>query len=116
MTGPGRNYGKNYGEADIVTTPTQTAANLLKEGNFLKPVYPLSCGINRQKFHPGYATGYLRKRYQLPSKPLMLYVGRLDKEKNLADIFNQSLARFPRPAPHISSLPAKVLKKNDYAP
>ena len=74
----------------IVTTPTATAAGLLKDIHFPKPVLAISNGIDLQKFNPTNNGAYLRQRWGLPDKPLLLYVGRLDKEKNL-DLVLKSL-------------------------
>jgi glycosyltransferase involved in cell wall biosynthesis len=73
-----------YGRADRVTTPTRTAANLLHAVGLQKDVQAISCGIDDTVFHPGPRDEELLKRYGIPTdKPLLLYVGRLDKEKNL---------------------------------
>jgi len=69
---------------DIVTTPTRTAANLLKHVGFQKEVFAISCGIDRRLFQPSASGGPLKKRYNLPeNKKILLTVGRLDKEKNI---------------------------------
>ena len=47
---------------DAVTTPTQTAANLLTEHGFTKPVQVISNGIDLEKFNPNYDTQALRKK------------------------------------------------------
>jgi glycosyltransferase involved in cell wall biosynthesis len=73
-----------YNEVDVVTTPTQTAAKLLKRIGFTKEVIPVSCGIDLTKYNPRNKSGYLAKRYHIPTNiPVILYVGRLDKEKNV---------------------------------
>jgi 1,2-diacylglycerol 3-alpha-glucosyltransferase len=72
-----------YEKLDFVTTPTKTAADLLKKYGFSKPVLALSNGIDMSRFHPGQNGDYLKERYHLPDKPTLLYVGRLDKEKNV---------------------------------
>lgn len=68
---------------DKVTTPTETAAKLLRKENIHKEVNVISCGVDLNKFHPGHDAQFLRQRYQIPPKPILLYTGRLDKEKNL---------------------------------
>lgn len=70
-----------------VTTPTETAAQLLKKANFQHEVHVISCGIDLQKFHPNQDAQLIRNRFKIPHKPTMLYTGRLDKEKNLATVF-----------------------------
>jgi glycosyltransferase involved in cell wall biosynthesis len=76
-------FRKIFEELHAVTTPTKTAAGLLKDVNLTKPVVPISNGIDLQKFHPNNDGNYLKQRYDLPNKPVLLYVGRLDKEKNI---------------------------------
>lgn len=70
-------------KCDIVTTPTNTAARLLTESGFPKPVKVISNGIDLKKFHIGRNGVYLEKKYDLPKVPRLLYVGRLDPEKNV---------------------------------
>ncbi len=67
-----------------VTTPTETAAQLLRQENIQKEVQVISCGVDLKKFHPEQDAEFLRTRYNIPHKPILLYTGRLDKEKNLA--------------------------------
>lgn len=68
---------------DAVTTPTETAAKLLKNLHLKKEVHTISCGVDLQKFRPNQECDTLRQRFSIPSKPTVLYTGRLDKEKNL---------------------------------
>lgn len=68
---------------DIVTTPTKSAAKLLEQFGLNKKIHVISCGIDLKKFHPDQEANSLRTRFQIPQKPILLYTGRLDKEKNL---------------------------------
>ena len=68
---------------DVVTTPTQTAVKLLEQTELKKEIYPVSCGIDLQKFKPAQDAEFLRQQFNIPVKPTLLYTGRLDKEKNL---------------------------------
>lgn len=87
------NWLKNFGwkqcikvfeRLDYVTTPTKTAAELLKKAGFGKNVEPVSCGIDLLRFNPENDGSYLKKIYAIPADgPVMLYVGRLDKEKKI---------------------------------
>jgi len=72
-----------FEKVDAVTTPTQIGANLLTKIGLSKTITPLSCGIDLDIFHPRNDGEYLREKYNLPGKTLMLYLGRLDKEKNI---------------------------------
>ena len=89
-----------YEKLDFVTTPTKTAADLLKKHGFSKPVLALSNGIDTKRFYPGQNGAYLKERYHIPDKPVLLFVGRLDKEKNV-DLVLRALASIdPKIAPH----------------
>jgi 1,2-diacylglycerol 3-alpha-glucosyltransferase len=76
-------FRKIFEQLQVVTTPTKTAAALLKEVNLTKPAIAVSNGVDLKKFRPDNSGDYLRKRYILPDKPILLYVGRLDREKNI---------------------------------
>lgn len=78
-----QDFKRYYEQADVITTPTATAAALLQHIGLQQKVRVISCGIDQAMFHPHHDTTYLKTRYRLPDKPFLLYVGRLDKEKNL---------------------------------
>ncbi len=73
-------------QLDAVTTPTETAARYLRASGFPKPVRAISNGVNLCDFNPGVSAAGVRRKYLLPDKPLLLYVGRLDPEKNVCDL------------------------------
>jgi 1,2-diacylglycerol 3-alpha-glucosyltransferase len=80
-----------FAQLDFVTTPTRTAAALLKEAGLNKDVMPISCGIDLERFSPNNDGSYLKRSFAIPnSKPVLLYVGRLDKEKRI-DLILQAL-------------------------
>jgi glycosyltransferase involved in cell wall biosynthesis len=73
-----------YQHLDIITTPTKTAAGLIKSLGLKNQVLAISCGVDLKRFNPKIKGDYLKKRYQIaPSKPVILFVGRLDKEKKI---------------------------------
>ncbi|MFH0819262.1 MAG: glycosyltransferase [Patescibacteria group bacterium] len=76
-------FKKVYNNIDYITTPTKTAVAILKSIGFNKKVIPISCGIDLKRFNPQNNGNYLRKKYHLPNKSVLLFVGRLDKEKNI---------------------------------
>jgi 1,2-diacylglycerol 3-alpha-glucosyltransferase len=80
-----RGFRSVFDRLDFITTPTQTAANLLVKTGFDRPVTAISCGIDLEKFKPEQKEKIdeIRKKYGLQNKPTFLYVGRLDKEKNV---------------------------------
>lgn len=75
-------------QVDAVTTPTQTAAQLLKKAHLRKEVHAISCGVDLQKFKPGQDAQQIRQRFSIPEKPILLYTGRLDQEKNLSMVMH----------------------------
>ncbi len=69
---------------EYVTTPTQTALNLLYERGLRAPARPISNGIDLQKFSPGPLEPEVLQRFNLPTEqPLMLHVNRLSEEKRI---------------------------------
>jgi len=79
-----RRFVKVFEQLDFVTTPTKTAAALLAKAGLNKEVVPISCGIDLERFKPTNDGEYLRQRFAIPSdRPVLLYVGRLDKEKRI---------------------------------
>lgn len=75
-----------FEEIDIVTTPTETAAQLLHQIGLRKEVIAISCGIDLGRFCPSakIIDPALKCKYNIPGKrQLLLYVGRLDKEKHI---------------------------------
>lgn len=80
-----------YQKLDILTTPTKTAAELIRNNGFQKNIYIISCGIDLKIFNQKNNGVYLKNRYNLPAKPILLYTGRIDKEKNI-DIILKALS------------------------
>lgn len=73
-----------YKQLDIITVPTKIAADLIKNLGLKNPIITISCGVDLDRFNPKNNGGYLKKRYQIPaSKLVVLFVGRVDKEKNI---------------------------------
>ena len=82
---------KVFEQLDFVATPTRTAATLLKNAGLGKDIVPISCGVDLERFKPTNDGLYLKQRFGIPnSKPVLLYVGRLDKEKRI-DVILRSL-------------------------
>lgn len=81
-----RDFAKVFNKVPFVTTPTEIAANLIRPHLFV-PVIPVTCGIDLEKFNPKNDGVYLQKRYAIPKeKPILLFVGRLDAEKNIDQV------------------------------
>ena len=86
-----RQFVRIFKQLDFVTTPTKTAAALLKKAGFSKDVMPISNGVDLERFKPTNDGLYLKRIFAVPiNKPVLLYVGRLDKEKRI-DIILRAL-------------------------
>jgi 1,2-diacylglycerol 3-alpha-glucosyltransferase len=76
-----------YDQLMLVTTPTETAARLIRP--LLKAeVVAVSSGIDLKKFEPRQNISRIRFRYEIPDKPILLFVGRLDPEKKLDEVLD----------------------------
>lgn len=88
-----------YKHLNVITTPTKTAASLIENLGLKNPIIPISCGVDLNKFNTKNNDSYLKKRYKIANaKPIVLFVGRLDKEKNIDVIikaFSNILASTP---------------------
>ena len=67
---------------DKVATPTETAASYLRDLGFHREIHTISNGVDTRRFKPGAAPD-LRRRLALDDRPVVLYTGRLDAEKEM---------------------------------
>lgn len=74
-----------FNKIDFVTAPTITGIAILQANGVKTPMQVLSNGIDLAQFHKVSEKKQqaLHTRLQLPDTPLVLYVGRLDKEKRV---------------------------------
>jgi len=72
-----------YSTSNAVTAPSM-AMKMLMEKNGIRPVEYLPNGIDVNRFRPGGAGKLLKRRLGLQKNKVILTVGRLVKEKNLA--------------------------------
>ena len=72
-----------YNLVDWATVPTQTGAAMYQQKGLNIPITSISNGVNTDMFKPTNDGEYLRKRFHLPKKPLILYTGRINQEKNV---------------------------------
>jgi glycosyltransferase involved in cell wall biosynthesis len=80
-----------YGRTRGVSAPTRTAGVMLEP--WLKADVPaISNGIDLKRFNPQNDPAPAREKYNLPQKPTLLFVGRLDKEKNV-DVVLRAVAQ-----------------------
>jgi 1,2-diacylglycerol 3-alpha-glucosyltransferase len=70
------------GKAYDVSSPTVTS-NTFIEPWIGRKLPAISNGIDLKRFNPGNDPAPARIKYNLPQKPTLLFVGRLDKEKNV---------------------------------
>lgn len=84
-------------QADLVLAPSEGLAARLRTQGVRRPVAVLPTGVDLERFRPGDQVA-ARAALALPSGPLCLYVGRLDREKNLVfllEAFEGVAARHP---------------------
>ncbi|MFN8439696.1 MAG: glycosyltransferase [Caldilineaceae bacterium] len=75
-----------YNQLSAVSTPTETAAAILRSQRIHVPVTAISCGVELERFHPRPTLDRLeiRQKYKIAAdKLIFLYVGRIDREKDL---------------------------------
>ena len=74
-----------FNQVLLVTTPTETGTRLISP-KLNTSVVAISSGINMDEYNPLGNTDALKEKYNLPDKPVLLYVGRLDPEKRIEEI------------------------------
>lgn len=82
-----------YNKCDQVITPTETFAKQIRDWGVAVPVQAVSNGIEIDKFLKKYSHDELeefRQKYHLPENPLILYLGRVDKDKS-CDVIVRSI-------------------------
>jgi 1,2-diacylglycerol 3-alpha-glucosyltransferase len=87
-----------FNQADVVTTPTETAADILRCEELKVVVHAISCGVDVERFRPDARVDRteMRTNYGLdPQCTVFLYVGRVEAEKRL-DVLLHALKRLDR--------------------
>lgn len=69
--------GRIFGKADAVTAPTPRAVELLQRSAGLVDAFPVSCGIDAERYHRAPESGPV---------PTVLFVGRMDQEKRVDEL------------------------------
>lgn len=82
-----------FNKVDFVTAPTMTGIAILRAHEIKPQTEAVSNGIDLQQFAipPKEQQEVLREKYHLPTVPIVLYIGRLDKEKRV-EILIESLS------------------------
>jgi len=86
--------------ADLVVAPSAGLAARLRAQGVRQPIAVVPTGVDVDRFRPGHRAA-ARAALGLPAPPLLLYVGRLDREKNvgfLLDAFARVAAVHPEVA------------------
>lgn len=94
-------FANRQSKSDFVTMPTKQAIYSLLEGrDFKVPVAAVSNGVDLSAFKPGEAAEALYQKYNVKKDvPVVLYVGRVDPEKNVAAVltaFRETLKTVPK--------------------
>lgn len=71
-----------FSRAKVLSAPTKTASDIMQP-HLNQPMHAISNGIDLTRFTPTNDSGPAKRQYTLPDKPTLLFVGRLDKEKNV---------------------------------
>jgi glycosyltransferase involved in cell wall biosynthesis len=79
-----------FNQCDHAVVPTQTGADMFQEHGLEVNITPISNGIDNQRFTPSNDGAYLRKQFNVPDKPIVLYTGRINEEKSL-DVFIKAI-------------------------
>lgn len=80
-------FSKVYNQILLVTTPTETGARLIRPRLNVK-VMAISSGIDLNQFNPFGSPERIRSKYNIPDKPVLLFVGRIDLEKHIEEVLH----------------------------
>ncbi len=80
-----RRFTRVYNQLLLVTTPSETAANLIRP-KLKVDILSISSGIDLTQFNPNGNADFVRDKYNIPNKPILLYAGRVDPEKKLEEV------------------------------
>jgi glycosyltransferase involved in cell wall biosynthesis len=83
--------------ADLVLAPSEAVAARLRAQGVRRPVETLPTGVDLERFRPGDRRAARQALGLAPGDPVALYVGRIDREKNLG-LLLEGVARARVPA------------------
>ncbi len=72
-----------YNQCDRVVAPSESALRALKKLGVTAPLQAVSNGVDLHRFFIYFPLDEYRQKYALPDRPLVLYVGRIDKDKSI---------------------------------
>jgi len=87
-----------FNQLDAVTAPSRTAAEILRREGLITQVFPVSCGVDLDRFHPDpdLDRQAVLKQYGVdPTQTTFLFVGRVDGEKRI-DLLLQAMHQLKR--------------------
>jgi len=79
-----KKFANTYNRLTVVTTPSEWAADLIRP-KLKVPVITISSGIDLSAFRPDGNGQWVKEKFGIPDKPVLLFVGRLDPEKKLEE-------------------------------
>ncbi len=79
-----KKFERVYNQVRLVTTPSTWAVNLIQP-RLKNQVLAVSSGIDLQGFNPVGSCNSVKKKFSIPCKPILLFVGRLDPEKKIGE-------------------------------
>lgn len=86
-----RKYLSNfYNKCEYITCPTKTVAKDLLTWGVKSPIVPISNGVDLDRFFSFSNIKDIYLKYHLPSNPIVLYAGRVDKDKQI-QVFIESI-------------------------
>jgi glycosyltransferase involved in cell wall biosynthesis len=90
-----RDLGRVFGKADAVTAPTPRAVELLAGSAGLRDAFPVSCGIDLDRYHDA---AHNDAEHHDDAAPRILFVGRMDQEKHVDELI-RAVAALPAHVP-----------------
>ena len=90
-----KKFTKVFNQAKLVTSPTETGAKMIR-CRLNVPVIPVSNGINLKRFSEKHNLPDIRAKYNLPNKPILLSIGRLDPEKHTEEVLEAAAIALKR--------------------
>ena len=82
-----KKFANTYNQVAVVTTPSEWAAGLIRP-KLKTSVVSISSGIDLAAFRPSGNGRWVKEKFGIPDKPVLLFVGRLDPEKKLEETLN----------------------------
>jgi glycosyltransferase involved in cell wall biosynthesis len=83
-----RDFARVFNTVEHITTPTDIAAGLISRRGLAGSVQAISCGIDLARFQPRQHPARPPVLAGIPELPSVLFVGRLDQEKNLPELID----------------------------